>query len=362
MPKTPTHPPPQGTTVLSRRTVLSGLGAGALAAAGLALPPGAAAADAAPDLAAARKEGTLVVWHSDQEADVVNFLKVFTERTGIPAIQQRILPGVAMPKLQAELRAGSSDLDVYLNADAGLMDLLREKGQLMRYESAELAAYGPEFLSDPKGYWATYCVNLGALMYDTRTVSPADAPKTWMDLLNPRWKEQIGFQNAAAGTQYGWWYVLRSVLPADFWTGLAAQKPRAYPSSTQILSALQNGSLKIGGKVSAYQYVKAAREKQTIAVVYPPEGTPATNHVAGIIAATRRPNAARVFMDFLLSKEGQYVFNDIQGSPSARADVTIPDVTPLKDIKVLVPQNFEDFKSNARHAEFVALWNKITGF
>ncbi|QRG09130.1 extracellular solute-binding protein [Xanthobacter dioxanivorans] len=360
MPKTQPHASPGASGGPSRRAVLTGLGA--MAAAGLPLATWPAAADVAADLAAARKEGTLVVWHSDQEADVVNFLKVFTERTGIPAVQQRILPGVAMPKLQAEMRAGSTDVDIYMNADPGLMDLLREKNQLLRYETPELAAYAPEFLSQPPGYWTTYCVNLGALMYDTRTVSPADAPKTWMDLLDPRWKDQIGFQNAAAGTQYGWWYVLRSVLPPSFWTGLAAQKPRAYASSTQILSSLQNGSLKIGGKVSAYQYVKAAREKQSIAVVYPSEGTPATNHVAGIIAATKRPNAAKVFIDFLLSKDGQYVFNDIQGSPSARKDVVIPGVASISDIKVLVPTNFEDFKSNARHAEFVALWNKITGF
>lgn len=356
MPKTVPYPSPGAP---SRRTVLAGFGA--LAAASLPLGVRSAAA-AEPDLAAARKEGTLVVWHSDQEADVVNFLKAFTERTGIPAVQQRILPGVAMPKLQAEMRAGSSDVDIYMNADPGLMDLLREREQLLRYESPELVAFAPEFKSTPAGYWTTYCINLGALMYDTRYVKPADAPKTWMDLLDPRWKDQIGFQNAAAGTQYGWWYALRSVLPPQFWTGLATQKPRAYASSTQILSALQNGSMKIGGKVSAYQYVKAAREKQSIAVVYPPEGTPATNHVVGIISATKRPNAAKTYIDFLLSKEGQAVFNDIQGSPSARKDVTIPGVASLSDIKVLVPENFEDFKSTARHAEFVAQWNKITGF
>jgi len=348
---------------ISRRTVLTGLGAGLVASAGASLAGGRAiAAETAPDLDAARKEGTIVLWHSDQESDVVNFLKVFTDRTGIRAVQQRILPGVAMPKLQAELRAGSSDLDIYLNADPGLMDLLREKGQLLRYNSPELANYGSEFLSTPPGYWTTYCVNLGALMYDTRYVSASNAPRSWTDLLDPRWKDEIGFQNAAAGTQYGWWYVLRDVLPDTFWSRLALQKPRAYPSSTQILSSLQNGSLKIGGKVSAYQYVKAQRENQSIAIVYPVEGTPATNHAAGIIAATRRPNAAKVFMDFLLSKDGQYIFNEIQGSPSARRDVAIPGIASLSEVKVLVPNNFEDFKSNARHAEFVSLWNKITGF
>ncbi len=346
-------------TLIGRREML--VGATSLAAVGMLAPRHAFAADA-PDPAAAKKEGKDVVWHSDQESDVVNFLKTFTERTGIGGVQQRILPGMAMPKLQAELKAGSSDLDVYLNADPGMMDLLRERQQLLHYQSPEMAGFDASFLSQPAGYWSTYCVNIGALMYDTRYVEPKDAPRTWMDLLDPRWKDQIGFQNAAAGTQYGWWYALRSVMPEEFWTKLATQKPRAYASSTQILSSLQNGSLKIGGKVSAYQYVKAQREKQSIAVVYPPEGTPVTNHVAGIIAATRRPNASKVFIDYLLSKDGQFAFNSIQGSPSARKDVQIPDVAPLSDINILLPQDFGDFKSHARHAEFIALWNKITGF
>ncbi|CAN0382679.1 unnamed protein product, partial [Phaeothamnion confervicola] len=174
---------------ISRRTVLTGLGTGLMVSAGASLAGRKVlAAETGPDLAAARNEGALVLWHSDQEADVVNFLKAFTERTGIQAVQQRILPGVAMPKLQAELRAGSSNLDIYLNADPGLMDTLREKDQLLRYNSPELANYAPEFLSAPLGYWATYCVNLGALMYDTRYVSATDAPKSWMDLLDSRWK------------------------------------------------------------------------------------------------------------------------------------------------------------------------------
>jgi ABC-type Fe3+ transport system substrate-binding protein len=66
------------------------------------------------------------------------------------------------------------------------------------------------------------------MMYNPRFVDQAAAPKTWADLLDARWAGQIGFQNSSAGSQYGWWYVLKDVLPAEFWTKLAQQKPRAY--------------------------------------------------------------------------------------------------------------------------------------
>ncbi|WP_187278385.1 ABC transporter substrate-binding protein [Methylobacterium sp. WL64] len=343
-----------------RRGLLAGLAAAGLAAPFVASAP-AEAADAPPDLAQARKEGTLVVMHSDQENDVVNFLRAFTEKSGIQALQQRALPGSAMPKLQAELRTGASEVDAYMCSDPGLMDVLRQRKQLLAYVSPEMDAYAPNLRSDPVGYWTTYFINVGSILYDPRYVDPAIAPKTWMDLLDPRWSQQVGFQNSSAGTQYTWWYLLKDVLPKDYWTKLAQIKPRAYASSTQILSDIQNGNLKIGGKVSNYQYVKAKRLGQTIEIVYPPEGSPAQSEVVGIIVATQRPNASKVFIDYFLSREGQTTWNRIQGSSSTRRDVMIPDVPTLEGVKILLPTDFKDYASPARHAEFVKLWNSVTG-
>jgi iron(III) transport system substrate-binding protein len=345
---------------LPRRGVLGLLAVAG--AAGLARPALAAGPlDDRARLSAARGEGPLVVMHADQENDIVAFLKAFSETTGIEAVQQRALPGVAMPKLQAELRAGASNVDLWMNSDAGLMDVLRERRQLLRYESPEIAAYGSEFRSTEPGWWTAYFINVGPMMYDTRHVQASAAPKTWADLLQPAWKQQVGFQNSAAGTQYTWWFVLRDVLPASFWTSLAEQKPRAYASSTQIITDILNGSLKIGGKVSSYQYVKARRLQQPVNAIYPPEGTPAQGQVVGIISGTKRPNASKIFVDYLLSQEGQTVWNRIQGSPSARGDVRIEDVPPLSDFKILMPRDFAEYRSPARHSEFVRLWNQITG-
>jgi spermidine/putrescine-binding protein len=100
------------TMSVSRRTLLRG--AAALSAAGAWAYPRSAAlaqATAAPDPKAAAGEGPLVIWHPDQEGDVVQFLKIFTDKTGIQTVQQRLLPGAAVPKLEAELRTGTTDLD-----------------------------------------------------------------------------------------------------------------------------------------------------------------------------------------------------------------------------------------------------------
>ena len=344
----------------SRRTLLK---AGAtLAAAGALSPYGSfAAAQERGDPAAARKEGSLVLWHADQDNDKVEFYKAFAEKTGISASGQRVLPGVALPKLIAEMRAGGTEIDAYDSSDEGMMDELQRQKFLMRYEHPHLDAYGPEFKSNPPGFWTAYFINLNPMMYSAKHVPDDVAPKTWMDLLNPRWSGQLGFQTAAAGSQYVWWYNLRDVLPPDYWEKLRALKPRGYASSTQIVADLLNGNLKMGGKVSAYQHVKAVREGQDLKVVYPPEGTPTSSQVTGILSSTKRPNAAKIYIDFMLSKEGQEIWSRIQGSHSARVDVRVADVPDLKSIKILVAKDFKDFTSRERRAEFNALWNKVTG-
>jgi iron(III) transport system substrate-binding protein len=353
---------------LTRRQFVAAAGVG-LVAAGLPFLTTArkaaaqSSASAPPDLAAARKEGPLLVWHGDQEGDIVEFMKGFTQKTGLEVVQQRLLPGAAWPKLDAEYRTGNSNVDVYMTSDTGTMDNHRKQGRMLLYESPELAAYAPQYKSNPPGYWTTYYINIGPIMYDARYVPEAAAPKTLMDLLDPRWKGQIGFQNAAAGTSYAFWFVLKDILPKDYWDKLAAQKPRGYSSSTQIMTDIHRGDLKIGGRVSNFQYLKSLRQKLPIKMVFPAEGAPSVTQPVGIIGTTKRPNAAKAFIDYLLSREGQKKWNEIQGSYSARNDVNIEGLPPIASIKVLMPTaaKFDEYGSPTMHAEFVKLWNRIVG-
>jgi iron(III) transport system substrate-binding protein len=97
--------------------------------------------------------------------------------------------------------------------------------------------------------------------------------------------------------------------------------------------------------------------------VFPPEGAPSVTQPVGIIATTKRPNASKIFVDYLLSRDGQKVWNEIQGSYSARSDVNIEGLPPIASIKVLMPtpEKFEEYGSPATHAAFVKLFNRIVG-
>jgi iron(III) transport system substrate-binding protein len=349
-----------------RRQFLKRAGGFALAMPAIISSAGASAAalfeNAGFDIEKARKEGPVRLWSSDQEPDIVEYIKVFTEKTGVQVEQLRIATSAALPKLKAELRTGNVSVDVFNCTDDGLMDQLREEGLLLRYETPELSAYEKNYKSAEPGYWTTFYINVGPMAYDTRFVSEDIAPKVWEDLLDPRWFKQVGVQVAAAGSQYAWWYNLKEVVAPEFWTKLAAQKPRSYATSSQMMNDINSGGLKIGGKVSIFQYTKAVRAKTPLKIVLPAVGTPASNAVTGIIVATPRPEAAKAFIHFLLSQEGQQSWNNIQGSLSARKDVKVPELPSISEAKILVPTDFADYRSAKRHKEFETVWNKVVGF
>ncbi len=349
---------------LSRREALQRLGGLASLAAGASLLPGrgaVAASAGGADLEAARKEGKLVFWHAEQEADVVKFAKVFSDKYGIKMEWERLLPGKALPKLEAGLKSNTLDLDVWWVSDAGMMYEQQQKGRLLQYVSPQMKDYGPEFKSIPEGYYTTYFINVGPMMWSSKFVKKEDGPKTWMDLLDPKWKGQLGFQDSTSGSTYAWWYLLRDIVPKDYFERLLQNRPRAYASSTQMMDDVQRGEIKVGGRVSIFQYVKALRANQPVEMALPAEGVPHNIQVAAILANTKRPNAAKVFIDYFLSQEGQKAWNEIQGSYSARKDVTIEGLPPITKIKLLHPKDIADYGSPARHQEFVRLWNQVTG-
>jgi iron(III) transport system substrate-binding protein len=314
------------------------------------------------DIEAAKKEGKLVFWHSEQEADVVKFAKVFSDKYGIKTEWERLLPGKALPKLEAGLKSNSLDLDLWWVSDAGIMYEQQQKGRLLQYVSPHMKDYGPEFKSSPEGYWTTYFFQCGPIMWSSKFVKQEDAPKKWLDLLDPKWKGQVGFQDSTSGSMYNWWYLLRDIVPKDYFDRLVKNQPRAYGSSTQLMDDVQRGEIKIGGRVSIFQYIKALRANQPVEMVLPSEGNPNNIQVVGILAGTKRPNAAKVFLDYFLSQEGQKAWNEIQGSWSARKDVTIEGLPPIGSFKLLYPKDIADYGSPGRHQEFVKLWNQVTGF
>jgi iron(III) transport system substrate-binding protein len=357
---------------ISRRNMLQAAGSiGLLAASGTFLAAcgssskapssSTSASNTAVDLNAARNEGTLVVWHSDQEPDNVALLAKFTAKTGIKATEQKISPADGLAKIQLLERTGTRSTDVFL-ASPDVHHQLQQKDLLMQFAPSELAPYEARFKSDPVGYWCAYFVNVTAITYKPDYVSADQAPKRYEDMLDPQWKGLLEFAGPTSATAFVFWYNLRNILPQDFWDKLTLQRPTAYSSSTAMIQDLNNQNKKIAAQMSVFQVTKAIRNKQRLSFVSDPRGMSTSLSSASIIKSTKRPNAAKAFVQYLLSEEGQDVWNNqIQGSYSPLPNIQPKELPPVSGLKLLVPTDMADYGSTALRAQFETMWSKVVG-
>jgi iron(III) transport system substrate-binding protein len=296
-------------------------------------------------LEGARKEGK-VVWYTSlvlPSAEKVAKLfetaypdiKVEVHRTGSQRILQRVMQ---------ELQANIKNVDVIHTSDAGHFVFLKEKKLLAKYTPAGVEAF-PAGFKDKDGYYYGLRATVNAIAYNTKAVSAAEAPKTWNDLLDPRWKGKMvtahpGYSGVIATHVlalvhlHGW----------EYFKALAQNKVMIVQSANDPATVVSSGERVVavdGGDYSAYQLKKKGNP---IEVVYPKEGVPLVVSPTAITAFAPHPNAARLFTDFTFTREVQQVMADSEGLYTGHPGVTYPaDKPKLSELKLLTvtPEELE---------------------
>jgi iron(III) transport system substrate-binding protein len=296
-------------------------------------------------LEAARKEGK-VVWYTSlvlPSAERVAKLfetaypevKVEVHRTGSQRILQRVMQ---------ELQANIKNVDVVHTSDAGHYVLLKEKKLLAKYTPAGVDAF-PAGFKDKDGYYYGLRATVNAITYNTKMVSAADAPKTWKDLLDPKWKGKMvtahpGYSGVIATHVlalvhlHGWDY-FKQLAQNQLMLVQSANDPSTVVTSGERVVAVN------GGEYSAYQLKKKGNPLE---IVYPKEGVPLVVSPTAITSFAPHPSAARLFTDFTFTREVQQVMADSEGLYTGHPDVTYPaDKPKLKDLKLLTvtPEELE---------------------
>ena len=223
-----------------------------------------------------------------------------------------------------------------------------------------MAAFKPEYKSEPEGYWTWGSIIMGGIAYNPNNVSAAEAPKKWEDLLDPKWTDAVNVKVSNSGLQHGVYYMLKPILGDDYFKKFAAIKPRAFNSYVQQYGRLVDGQDKIimGAQYSGYIEFKA--KGAPLAFVFPATGVPAVSETYGIVADGPHPNAAELFMDWFLSPIGQQALSEALLLHSPRDDVPAPaGGVALKDMKLLVPADWDAFEKN--RPEFAKEWDRIVG-
>lgn len=313
------------------------------------------------DVAKAEQEGALVFYSTDPETAGEALLKSF--HAMFPKIQTtylRLQAGGLYAKLLAERQGKVYLADLVQLSDMSFARDFQKRGGYMRYISPEMAAYRPEYKSTPEGYWNWGALVIAAIAYNPNLVTAAEAPKTWLDVMDPKWADAISVKVTISGLQHVEWYVLRGLYGADYWQKLAPLKPHAFDSYVQQFDRLVNGQDKVAitAQYSGYLLMKA--KGAPVEFVYPPDGLIASPQPYGLIAEAPHPEAAKLFYDWFLGVPGQTAATKTLYYNSPRDDVPPPPGgVGTGNFKLLYPDDWTKFEQS--HAQFVREWDKLTG-
>jgi iron(III) transport system substrate-binding protein len=339
--------------MLTRRNVLL-----ATAAAAAARPALAQSYQPSAELvAAARKEGRCVMYTASFTEPEQEFIDLFNKRFPFVKVELvRSSGGQLITRVRTEAAAGKLVADIVDHSDRGLMKSIDDIFQ--DYAPPNAADYLETARISPK-LWPritpTWCI-----AYNTElTKTP---PKSWMDLTK---KDVYGpgvigeVIAPSGGTTWTRIIFERQKVDPDYWAKQAATKPALYPSSAPGSDAVVRGEVQVMPLVVNGIYTKR-RDGAPVELVFPTEGIPLVPYASGIPKTAAAPNAARLFLDFCMSKEGQAFTMTQQGNltslktPPGEIQGFDPKVTP-----VWLPKQ-DDFE-NLRNS-WIEEWNKIYGY
>jgi iron(III) transport system substrate-binding protein len=326
--------------IATRRAVLKG--AAAAAACVFAEPLRAqvpAATAVTPALVdAAKKEGK-VVWYAAMDLPVSERVARGFEAkySGIAVRIERTGSERQFQRLAQERAANIFAPDIINASDAAHFVAWKRNGWLDPFVPEEVARFYPPEHRDLDGLFATSRVYVVSLGYNTNLVKPEDAPKSFMDLLNPKWMNKLVKAHPAySGTIMTSTFQVARELGWEYFEKLAKQKVLQVQSSVDPPNKLALGERHVMADGNDFNLVTHKEAGKAVEIVYPAEGAPLIVCPNAVLKSAPNPNAARLFQSYLFSREGQQVLCDFAAQHSAHPQVTEKvGRTPLAKIKVM---------------------------
>jgi len=292
-----------------------------------------------PDLvAAARKEGKVAFYTALELPTAERFGKVFeakypgitvrVERSGAERIFQRIAQ---------EQTSRVFAVDVVCSTDPAHFIDWKRNDWVAPYVPQDVAEYFPNESVDPDGMHATVCAWLEVIGYNTNLVAREDAPKSYADLLDPKWRGKLvkghpSYSGAILTTTF----LLVRELGWPYFEKLAQQKVMQVQSAADPPKKVAMGERAVMADGNDYSLVLLKDQGQPVEVVHAAEGSPLIPVPSGVFRSAPNSNAARLFQSFLFSVEAQQIFIDVFAHRSFHALAKEkPGRAPLASFKLL---------------------------
>jgi iron(III) transport system substrate-binding protein len=305
--------------------------------AALVLGVAAAAGAQSAHLEAARKEGKVVWYTSLALPSAEKVAKLFEDaHPGIKVEVHRTGSQRVLQRLMQELQANIKNADVVHTSDAGHFVLLKDKKLLLRHVPPGVERF-PAGFKDADGYYFGLRATVNVIAYNTKLVPAAEAPKTWKDLLDPRWRGKLvtahpGYSGVVAThvlalvQMHGW----------DYFKQLAQQKVMIVQSAVDPAGVVASGERMVAVNGGDYTFYQTKKKGAPLEIVYPKEGVPLVVSPTAITAFAPHPNAAKLFTDFTFTRDIQQVMADSEGLYTGHPEVKYPSDKPkLSDLKLL---------------------------
>ncbi|HYJ44172.1 MAG: substrate-binding domain-containing protein [Xanthobacteraceae bacterium] len=328
------------TTHFNRRSLLKG--GTALAAATMFAEPIRAQAPAPQAITpalieAAKKEGK-VAFYTAMDLEFAQRLgKAFEAKYGIPARVERSGAERIFQRIGQEQSANINACDVVNTSDAAHCIFWIRNGWLAPYLPEEVAKHYDKLYYDPNGLHVTTRVLVSPIAYNTNLVKKEDAPKSFADLLDPKWAgKMVKAHPSYSGTIMNSTYQTVQVLGWDYFEKLAKQRVMQLQSATDTPKKIQLGERAVMVDGAGYFIIRFKEAGDPVEIVYPTEGTPVATSPSAIMKNAPNPNAAKLFQNWMHSREAQQFLVDWarQYSPHNQT-VEKPGVRPLKDVKLM---------------------------
>ena len=282
---------------------------------------------------AAKKEGEVVWYTSMSLTDFPKIVGAFEKAVPYVKVKaNRLAQSTIMPKIDTEARAGRYAVDMVSSAPVEMWELKRQSHSTS-YLSPELKAF-PADSYDPQGYWAAFEVTPLVLAFNTKLAPPDDAPRSYQDLLLPKWKGKMNF----GSDEYAWYSVMLDGMGRakglEYMKALARQQLHI-PGSSSIMRV----QLMLAGESAVViaargRRVTELKEKGAPIDYRILDPYPAEPNALALMRRSSHPYAALLFIDWMLSEEGQSLMAQ-----------QIPRMTLRKGIKQ-IPRHQELYKKD----------------
>jgi iron(III) transport system substrate-binding protein len=306
------------------------------AAAAFAAAPAPTAAT--PELIAKAKQEGTVVWYTSIELQTAEQIakafeaanpdiKVQVERNGAERIVQR---------LAQERDSNIHAADVLECSDMTAVLDWKRRGWLSAFVPEDVAKY-PADQRDADGFFATVRFTLSPIEYNTKLIKAEEAPKSFADLLDPKWKGKIVKAHPGySGTIMTVTFEISRDIGWDFFEKLGRQQIMQVQSAAEPPKKVAEGERPVAADGGEYLPLQMIGKGAPLALVYPLEGTPSIPGGAGVVVDAPHPSAARLFAIYLFSRAGQQLMVDMARIRSVHPDVKLPEgMKPLSEVKVM---------------------------